>query len=89
MASTNECPEVHSGPADPVGPARGHRGDVGPRDGDEQGAAKGGLHPLSPMLVELNRDTFVGDDDIRSTVEPEAQHGTSDLQDLDLGVDEH
>jgi hypothetical protein len=43
---------------------------------------------LSPRLVDLNRDTFVVDRGIESTVDLTAHRGASDLDDLELGDEE-
>jgi hypothetical protein len=60
----------------------------------------GGEHPLrtavweflrpmlSPRLVELNRDAFVVDRGIESTVDLAAHRGASALDELELGEDE-
>ena len=44
---------------------------------------------LSPRLVELNKDAFVVDRGIDSSVDLDAHRADSDLDDLDLGDDEH
>ena len=44
---------------------------------------------LSPRLVELNKDAFVFDGGIESSVDLDAHRADSDLDDLDLGDDEH
>jgi hypothetical protein len=44
---------------------------------------------LSPRLVELNKDAFVFDGGIESNVDLNAHRADSDLDDLDLGDDEH
>ena len=43
---------------------------------------------LSPRLVELNKDAFVFDGDIGSSVDLDAHRADYDLDDLDLGDDE-
>jgi hypothetical protein len=43
---------------------------------------------LSPRLVELNRNAFVNDQGIESTVDLAAHRGPSALDELDLGEDE-
>jgi hypothetical protein len=40
---------------------------------------------LSPALVAQNRDAFVVDLGVETTVDPDAHRATSDLDDLDLG----
>jgi hypothetical protein len=42
---------------------------------------------LSPRLTALNRDAFVPDADIESTVDVAAHRADADLDDLDLGSD--
>jgi hypothetical protein len=42
---------------------------------------------LSPRLVELNKDAFVFDAGIESSVDLAARRTDSDLDDLDLGDD--
>jgi len=44
---------------------------------------------LSPRLVELNKDAFVFDGGVESSVDLDAQRADSDLDELDLGDDEH
>jgi len=44
---------------------------------------------LSPRLVELNKDTFVFDTGIESSVDLDAHRADSSLDELDLGDDEH
>ena len=44
---------------------------------------------LSPRLVELNKDAFVFDGGVESTVDLDAHRADSDLDDIDLGDDEH
>ena len=44
---------------------------------------------LSPRLVELNKDAFVFDGGIESSVDLDAHRADSDLDELDLGDDEH
>ncbi|MGH2947830.1 MAG: hypothetical protein ACRDPC_16520 [Solirubrobacteraceae bacterium] len=44
---------------------------------------------LSPRLAELNKDAFVFDGGVESTVDLDAHRADSDLDDLDLGDDEH
>lgn len=39
---------------------------------------------LSPRLVELNKDAFVFDDGVESSVDLAAHRADSDLDDLDL-----
>jgi hypothetical protein len=39
---------------------------------------------LSPALVELNRDAFVIQDDVDTTVDLAGRHAASSLDDLDL-----
>ena len=43
---------------------------------------------LSPTLVQLNRDAFVLDEQLESTVELSAHRGESGLDELDLGVED-
>jgi hypothetical protein len=43
---------------------------------------------LSPNLAQLNRDAFVLDEPLRSTVRLEEHRGDSDLDELDLGDDQ-
>jgi hypothetical protein len=43
---------------------------------------------LSPRLVELNKDAFVFDGGVESTVDIDAHRADSDLDDLDLGEDD-
>jgi hypothetical protein len=40
---------------------------------------------VSPALVSLNRDAFVVDDGVETTVDLDAHRATSDLDDLSLG----
>jgi hypothetical protein len=42
---------------------------------------------LSPRLVELNKDAFVFDDGVESSVDLAAHRADSDLDDLELGDD--
>ena len=44
---------------------------------------------LSPRLVELNKDAFVFDAGIESSVDLDAHRADSELDELDLGDDEH
>jgi len=44
---------------------------------------------LSPRLVELNKDAFVFDGGVESSVDLDAHGPDSDLDELDLGDDEH
>jgi hypothetical protein len=44
---------------------------------------------LSPRLVELNKDAFVVDGGIESSVDLDAHRADTDLDELDLGDDEH
>ena len=44
---------------------------------------------LSPRLVELNKDAFVFDGGVESSVDLDAHRADSDLDELDLGDDEH
>jgi hypothetical protein len=44
---------------------------------------------LSPRLVELNKDTFVFDTGIESSVDLDAHSADSNLDELDLGDDQH
>ena len=46
------------------------------------------LPMLSPHLAQLNRDAFVLDEALKSTVRLEEHRGDSDLGDLDLGEEE-
>ncbi len=39
---------------------------------------------LSPTLAQLNRDAFITDDNIESTVDLDSHRSTSDLDELDL-----
>ena len=39
---------------------------------------------LSPNLAQLNRDTFITDDSIQSTVDLDGHRSASDLDELDL-----
>ncbi len=43
---------------------------------------------LSPRLVALNRDEFVSDGPIESTVELDSHRGDSGLAELDLGEEQ-
>jgi len=43
---------------------------------------------LAPALVELNRDAFVIDQQVETTVDLDAHRATSGLNDLDLDIDE-
>jgi hypothetical protein len=43
---------------------------------------------LSPNLAQLNRDAFVLDDALESTVRLEEHRGDSDLGELDLGEED-
>ena len=42
---------------------------------------------LSPRLVELNKDGFVVDGGVESSVDLDAHRAASDLDELDLGED--
>ena len=44
---------------------------------------------LSPRLVALNKDAFVFDSGVESSVDLDAHRADSDLDELDLGDDEH
>ena len=44
---------------------------------------------LSPRLVELNKDAFVFDGGVESSVDLDTHGPDSDLDELDLGDDEH
>jgi hypothetical protein len=43
---------------------------------------------LAPALVELNRDAFVIDKQVETTVDLDAHRATSGLNDLNLDIDE-
>lgn len=54
-------------------------------DGDLRAAVWDFVRPmLSPALVELNRDAFVADDHVESTVDLVGHRATSDLDELAL-----
>ena len=42
---------------------------------------------LSPRLIELNKDAFVFDDGVESSVDLATHRADSDLDDLELGDD--
>jgi hypothetical protein len=43
---------------------------------------------LSPRLVELNKDSFVSDEGLETSVDLDAHRADSDLAEVDLGYDE-